>query len=468
MNKIPLFILSLSLGACTVGPNYQAPKNNFLDRWFSSSSSEAVSQEPIAIQWWSVFNDPLLMQYIEQSSTNNKDVQIALANINRARAVRRESGGALLPTIDANAEATRSKSSSANSSFNSGEIRNIYDAGFDASWELDIFGGNRRNIEASEARVNYAIASYNNVMLSTFSEVARNYYEVRGAQKRIALTQQNTDLLKQTYDIVMKRMEIGESTQFDVTRARGEYEATQARLPNLQAELEANIFSLSVLLGLPPEALIEEMQIAQALPNAPDIVPVGLRSDILRRRPDVQMAERELAASNADIGVETANLFPQFFITGDVGTQARNFADLFMASAGMWSFGPALRWSVFEGGAIRARINVQKAENQAALASYEKAVLEALSDAEKALTRYGREIETRNKLAQSVASRQQAVDLAQKLLDAGEVDLLSVLDAQRELTTGEDNLVVSETNTIIKLIALYTALGGGWESSASQ
>lgn len=469
MYKIALLSASLALSACSVGPNYQSPQNSFFDQWFSGSASSArISQDPVETQWWNVFNDPLLTKYIDETAENNKDVQIALANINRARAARRESGGALLPSLNGNADGTRSKSSSANAAFNSGDIRNIYDAGFDASWELDIFGGTRRGIEASDARLGSAMASYNDVMLSAFSEVARNYYEARGLQKRITITKQNTDLLKQTYDLINTRLEVGESTQFDVTRARGEYEATQARLPNLEAELEVNIFSLSVLLGLPPEALLEEMSVVKSLPAAPEIVPVGLRSDLLRRRPDVQMAERELAASSADIGAETANLFPKFFLTGDVGSQARNFGDLFMASAGMWSFGPSMRWSVFDGGAIRARIDIEKAENQAALAQYEKTVLEALADSEKALTRYGREIETLRQLEQSVQSRREAVALAQELLDAGEVDYLAVLDVQRELTSGEDNLVVSEIQTITKLISLYTALGGGWENSLTK
>jgi len=461
MSKKLLLLLSLGLSACTVGPNYKAPTNNIIDKWFSSSSKIA-SQEAINDEWWSVFDDPLLKKYIEKSSIYNKDVQIAIANINRARAVSRENNGSLLPSLNSTADAIRSKSSGANASFNSGEIRDVYDAGFDASWELDIFGGNRRNIESAEARIGSAMASYNNVMLSTFSEVAKNYYEARGAQKRIAITKKNTDLLKQTYDLVNIRLEAGEATQFDATRAKGEYEATQARLPNLEAELEVNIFSLSALLGLPPEALLEEMQIVKPLPNTLDIVPVGLRSDLIQRRPDIKMAERDLAASSADIGAEISNLFPKFFITGDVGAQARNFGDLFMASAGMWSFGPSMRWSVFEGGAIRARIDIEKAENQAALARYEKAVLEALSDTEAALTRYGREVETRTKLEQSAQSRREAVEIAQELLDAGEVDYLAVLDAQRELTSSEDDLVLSQTQAVIKLISLYTSLGGGW------
>lgn len=463
MNKFSLPLLSLMLGACTLGPDYKIPAPSFTDKWFSSSSaSNVVSEQAIDTQWWRIFNDPLLTQYIEQAAVNNKDVQIALANINRARGVRRASTGVLLPSLDGNANTTRVKASQENSSFNSGEIRDVYDAGFDASWELDIFGGNRRALEASEARLGSAVASYNNVMLSAFSDVARTYYEARGAQKRIEITQQNVDLLKQTYDLIETRLQAGEATQFDVMRAKGEYEATQARLPNLKAERDVSIFGLSILLGLPPEALLLEMQEVRALPTAPDIVPVGLRSELLRRRPDIQMAERELAASSADIGAQTANLFPQFSITGDVGLQSRSFADFFMLSARRWSFGPDVRWSVFGGGQILAQIDVEKAENKAALATYEKAVLEALSDTEKSLTRYGREIETRHKLQQSIQSRRSAVALAQQLLDAGEVDYLAVLDAQRELTLGEDSLVLSEIETITKLIALYTALGGGW------
>lgn len=462
MNKTALLALSLALTACSVGPDYQSPQNNISGDLFSSASNIS-SQEQINTQWWQVFNDPLLTKYIEQSATNNKDLQIALANIKRARAVRRESGAGFLPDIGSSAQASRTKSSGANSSFNSGQIRNVYDAGFDASWELDLFGGNRRNAEAADARIGSAVASYQDVMLTTFADVARNYYAARGAQKRIAITKQNADLLKQTFDLIEKRAELGEGSEFDVARARGEYQTTQARLPNIEAELQASLYALSVLLGLPPEALLSEMKDVKPLPTPPDIVPVGLRSDMLRRRPDIRIAERDLAASSADIGAETANLFPKFFITGDIGQQSRLFGDLFTAAAGMWSLGSIMQWSVFDGGATLARIDIQKAENEAALATYEKNVLEALADTETALIRYGREIETRNRLEESVQSRRESVRLAQKLLDAGEYDYLDALDAQRELTSSEDNLVTSETAAITKLVALYTALGGGWE-----
>ncbi|MEZ5814231.1 MAG: TolC family protein [Alphaproteobacteria bacterium] len=462
--KKPVIITALALGlaACSVGPDYTPQKTSFLEGWFSPRS-EHISNEEISLEWWRVFNDPLLEKYIGQAAANNKNVQVALANVKRARALRGESNAAFFPQVNSSTSADRSKSSDAVATSGNGNIRNLYDAGFDASWELDIFGGNRRANEASNARIGSAVAEYQDVMISTLAEVARNYYEARGLQKRISITENNAELLQETFNVVDQRLEAGEASSFDVSRARGEYQLTRARIPNLQADLHASIFTLSVLLGQTPEALLEEMGVVKPLPTPPDIVPVGLRSDMLRRRPDVRMAERELAASVADIGVETAELFPKFFITGDIGSQARVFGDVFSAAGGVWSLASLVQWSVFEGGAIRARIKVEEAESEAALAAYEQSVLSALADAETALTRYGQELETRKRLADGVKSRRQSVNFAKELFDAGEEDYLAVLDAERELIASEDNLVVSETNSITKLIALYAALGGGWQ-----
>ncbi len=459
--KLLLTSAILCLAGCTIGPDYNVPSQNFFDNWFSSST-KATAPEPINTAWWGVFKDPLLEGYIARAAENNKDLKVALANVRVARAARRENAGAFWPSIGGNTNAERAKSSGAISSFNSGDIRNTYDAGFDASWELDIFGGNRRSVEAAEARIGAAKASYQDVMLSTLSDVARIYYEARGLQKRIMITEQNTQLLKETFDVIDDRVHAGEASTFDLTRAQGEYELTRARIPNLRAELRASIYSLSVLLGQPPEALLVQMEAVKPLPTPPDIVPVGLRSEILRRRPDVRIAERELAASVADIGTARADLFPKFFLTGDIGSSARTFGDVFSAGSGLWSIASILQWSVFEGGAIRARIDIEEAENQAALAQYEKTVLEALRDAETALTRYGQELETRKRLAQGVQSRRKSVSLARELFNAGEQDYLAVVDAERQLIDSEDDLIVSETNSISKLIALYTALGGGW------
>ncbi|MAF68693.1 MAG: hypothetical protein CMH25_05050 [Micavibrio sp.] len=452
----------LILSACSVGPDYEQPRMSLFDGWFSFGQDVSASS-PINLRWWEMFEDPLLNQYIQQAAITNKDIEIAQSNLLAARAARRETTSPFFPEVSGTADGSRSRQGSGSFNNGGGQIRNLYQAGFDASWELDIFGGNRRAYEAADARVGRAIANYQDVLLSTLSEVTRTYYEARGLQKRIAITEQNADLQKQTFDLIETRAQVGEASEFDVSRAKSEYQLTLARVPNLKADLETSIYALSVLLGKPPEALLEDMMIVKPLPTPPDLVPVGLRSELLQRRPDIRMAERELAASVADIGVQTSELFPKFFLTGDIGTQARSFGDLFTSAAEFWSFGGFLDWSVFEGGAIRARIDIEKAENKAALAQYEKTVLEALADAEGTLSQYGQELETRQRLEEAVNSRRKSVSLARELLSVGEADYLAVLDAERELSSSEDELVLSETRSLIKLVSLYTALGGGWE-----
>jgi len=458
----PLIMLSLS--ACAVGPNYKTPTNTIQDSW-ASPATVHVSYDEVTAEWWRVFNDPLLEKYTQSALENNKDIQIALANLRQARAFSREENAIFSPQIGSTASGNRSKTGNALSTNNGGQIRNLYDAGFDASWEIDIFGGNRRAVELADAQTGSALAFYQGVQLATLSEVARNYFEARGLQKRIAITTQNAKLQQQTFNVVKARRDVGEASEFDLSRSRGTYQLTRSRIPNLDASLKESIFKLSVLLGQPPEALLEEMSNIQPLPAPLDIVPVGLRSDILRRRPDVRMAERDLAAAIADIGVETAELFPKFAITGDAGLQSTTFGNLFNAANGIWSLTSLVQWSVFDGGAIRARIAGTEAASDAALAFYEKTVLTALSDTETALTRYGLELETRKQLEESVQSLRQSMALAKELFDAGEIDYLAVLDSARELTAIEDDLVTSETQSITKLIALYTALGGGWEAA---
>lgn len=457
-----LLVPVLLMSSCSVGPNYEPPPENTSEMW-SSSYPGTTSEKPINTDWWSMFQDPLLEKYIERSIENNKDIKIALANLRSARALQREQAGVFWPEFGGNASGDRSRLSGAVSSFNSGQIRDTFDARFDASWEIDIFGGNRRSYEAAEARIGASFAEYADIMLSTLSDVARTYYEIRGLQKRITITEQNTQLLKETFDVIEARLIAGETSDFDLTRARGEYQLTSARIPNLKAEQKASTYTLSVLLGTPPETLLHEMEAIEPLPTPPDIVPIGLRSEILRRRPDIRIAERQLAASVAEIGVQTSELFPKFFLTGDIGSQARLFGDLFSTGSGVWSLASVIQWSIFEGGALRARIEMREAQNEAALAAYEKSVLEAIQDVETALTRYGQELETRKLLAEAVESRRKSVSLARELFDAGEQDYLAVVDAERQLRDSEDELILSETSSITKLIALYTGLGGGWE-----
>jgi len=232
----------LYLSGCTVGPDYKTPSQNFSDQWYSESKGITTSK-PINTQWWKNFDDPLLNKYIARAAENNKDLKIALANVRSARALRREQSGSFWPAIGATTNAGRSKSIGTSTI---STVSNTYDAGFDASWEIDIFGGNRRSYEAANARLGLSQAEYQDVMLSTLSEVARTYYEARGLQKRISITNKNTQLLKATFTVIQDRLNIGETSDFDLTRAQSEYELTRARIPNLSAELKTSIYSLSV------------------------------------------------------------------------------------------------------------------------------------------------------------------------------------------------------------------------------
>lgn len=452
------------LTSCTVGPDYEEPQHSFLDRWFSQAEDQKAPQEEINTAWWTVFGDPQLETYIKTAAAENNDLKAARANVRRARALHRQAIAPFFPNLDGGFSRTRQGTSGTTAgTFSGGTRRTIYDDSFDASWEIDIFGGTRRAGQAASARIEGAENDRRAVMLSVLSEVARNYYEVRGIQKRIDIFEKNVKLQSQTYELIENLSEMGEASEFDLSRARGQLELTRSRLPDLEAEMKAGIYRLSVLLGKPPEALLDKMQETKPLPAPPDVVPVGLRSDILRRRPDVRAAERELAASSADIGVAVADLYPRFSLTGGVGRSASVFSDLFEPESNTFSVGQFFQWPIFQGGAIRANIKVQEAEAEQAAALYEQTVLSSLADAETALTRYAQKLETRNRLHNAVENRRRSVELARARFNAGEEDFLSVIDAERELTGTEDELVVSETDTVLNLISLYTALGGGWE-----
>lgn len=481
-----LILTSIVLSACVSGPEYQQPEHAIPDLWNTQLAAQAEArsaaspvlsstdpsrlpihrEDAIKTDWWQVFNDPLLEKYIALASLENKDVLAARANLNIARAKRNETDAKHYPQVDARSSITRSGSS--RSDEGSGSRRTEYTAGLDASWEIDFFGGIKRENEAAQARLEQSLVSQQAVLLATLSETARSYYTIRGVQKRIAIIHANIALQQSTFELIQNLFNMGEATEFDLTRAQAQLQLTKARLPDLDADLKSGIFRLSVLLGQQPETLMAEMLDSKPLPAPPDMVPVGLRSDILRRRPDVRIAERELAAATADIGVAIADLYPRFSLTGSVGRSASIFSDLFEADSNVFSIGPLLRWPVFQAGAIRANIKVQEAEAELAAIRYEQTVLNSLADAESALSRYAQKLKTTNSLKRALISNERSTELARLLYNSGEENFLSVLDAERELSNVKDALVISETDTILNLIALYAALGGGWELFASD
>lgn len=328
----------------------------------------------------------MLNELIDEAVKNNHDLKIAISKIEQAKALRRESIGGFFPSITGNQDSKKEKFSDKVSNVSAGE-RDVFSADLDASWELDLFGKKRRNFEAAKARLQASEENKNAILLAVIAEVARNYFEVRGLQKRIDILDDNLAILGKVEDLAQKQFKGGMVTEFDISRARGERQEVEAKLPDLKSDMQAGIYRISVLSGQPPEHYLEKLSKKMTLASPPDVVPVGLRSDILRRRPDIRAAEREVAAATADIGVQTAELFPSISLTGTIGTSAGLFGDLFGPGAGTFTVGSLVKWSLFEGGAIRARIDAAKATSKTSLYQYEKAVLVALEDVENSLLR---------------------------------------------------------------------------------
>lgn len=458
--------LCLWLAGCTVGPDYQSPNHAEVSGDWTTALAIEAQAEPTEVEadWWQVFEDPVLSELIHRAVDANLSLEAARARVEAAYALRTESRAPWFPFLDAGASRNREQTSGATTNVaNSGSLRTSNRVGLSASWELDIFGGTRRAVEAAEARLEGELESERTLRLAVIAETARAYLDLRGVQKRMAITQRNIDLQSRTLELVRDLFTAGESTEFDVSRASGQLALTRSRLPDLDAEQRAAAHRLSVLLGELPGQLNAAVMQPRELPELHGPIPVGARSELLRRRPDIRQAERELAAASAEIGVATADRFPRFFLLGDIGRVAASSRDLDLNMADTFSLTQLVSWPVFQGGAIRARIEVREAEAREAAAEYENIVLQALADAESALVRYLRKLEARAALANAVADRQRSVELARALFNAGEEDFLAVLDAERELLLAEDQYVLSETDSLLNLVTFYATLGGGWE-----
>ena len=346
-----------------------------------------------------------------------------------------------------------------------GKQSNFYQAGFDASWEIDVFGGIRRGIEAADAEVEASVEARRDVLVTLLAEVARNYIEVRGLQAEIAIARQNLEAQKKTLELTQARFRAGRAAELDVVRAQAQVSTTSSQIPLLESARIQATQRLGVLLGREPGLLREELMAAAAIPPPPPEVPVGLPSDLLRRRPDLRRAERELAAATARIGVATADLYPKFSLTGFFALESVNASDVASWGSRAWSVGPSIRWSIFQGGRIRAQIEVENARQEQAAIAYERSILQALQEVEGALISYAKEQAHRAELSDAVTANAKAVDLANQRYGQGLVDFLNVLDAQRSLYLSQDTLVQSERRISEHLVALYKALGGGWEAA---
>jgi NodT family efflux transporter outer membrane factor (OMF) lipoprotein len=343
--------------------------------------------------------------------------------------------------------------------------QNFFQAGFDASWEIDVFGGRRREVQAASARAQSSIENYRDVMVSVIAEIARNYVELRGAQRQLVIAEKNCGIQEETLSLVKIRQDSKITSDLEVEQAKAQLERTRGSIPPLEASIRGSAYQLAVLTGQPPNSLLAELLTTSPIPNPPDIVPVGLPSDLLLRRPDLRRAENDLHAATEDIGASTADLYPRFYLTGYAEPESAKFVDLFRANSFAWSIGPTISWPVFQGGRIRSNIAATEARRDEALARYRQAVLTAMQDVETSLVGYVEHQVERERLALSVQSQSRAVELARERFETGIKDFLTVLDAERQLRDVENSLALSETQVLVNLISLYKALGGGWQET---
>jgi multidrug efflux system outer membrane protein len=448
-----------------VGPDYEEPKTQPTDR-FQNAAEDPYRPGPVEVTWWKQFREPALDLLIDRALARNLTLQGAAARIQLARAILAGNQFDLLPVLQAQASYTRELTSSASSPFpitRSERTLNLYSAGFDATWEIDLFGRVRRSIEATQAEVDASIFSRRDAVVSLLGEVALNYFSLRGARNQLSVSRRNADVQAETLRLTTSLFQGGRGTQLDVARARSQLNSTLAVIPAFEIQEVQFRNRLAVLLGEEPERFTLDAPGPGRMGPLPALVAVGRPEELLRRRPDIRVAERHLASATALIGVATADLFPRLSLNGTFGPTATTIPGLAQPVNAAWSYGPSLTWAALDLGHVAARIRAAGAQADANLADYKLAVLLALEDAENSLVGFNRERLRRDTLQAAVQASEEASSLAQIRYQNGAADFLTVLDAQRTQLAQELQLAESETRTVTALVAVYKALGGGWE-----
>lgn len=461
-NPVLAALLALSVSACAVGPDYHRPKMAPPDQFVGATEAQFSSAE-LEQDFWKSFNDAQLEALIEEALTANHDVRIALSRLAEARAIRGQARLDFAPTVTASAGRTEARSSVRQlPAPHADRNQSYYDASFDAFWELDFFGRIRRNVEANSAEVQAAEAGFYNTQVSVTAEVARNYFELRGFQHRLEVARGNASNQDQSLGITRARLDAGRGTQLDVARAQAQLSATLATIPDLEAASTRAALRLGVLTGRSPEALLAQLGTPRALPALPTTTSIGTPELLLRRRPDIRLAERELAAATARIGVAVGDLFPRISFVGSWGFDATSSGDLGKGQSESYTFGPSIQWAAFDLGRVHQRIKQREAAADGALARYQQSVLRALEETDASLTDYAKSRDKQEYLRSSATASAEAATLAHARFDSGVADFLTVLDAERTRLEAEDQLAQSETQTATALLAMYKALGGGF------
>jgi NodT family efflux transporter outer membrane factor (OMF) lipoprotein len=456
----------LSSGCMMTGPDYSTPDADIADAWHAADP--IVKTGAVSADWWQAFNDPTLNGLIDNAYQQNLPLRIAGLRVLEARAVRGIAAGQFwLQVQEIN---SRSTAIGLSNEFQTGGAGSLpkrhykdFSLGFDAVWELDFWGRFRRGVESADANLQATVGDYDNILVTLIADVAATYVEIRAFEERIALAQSNITLQKETLAITETRLKNGVSTELDVLQAKSNLTNTQALVPSLEQGLIQTRNRLSILLGVTPGVLDKQLGAAAKIPSAPAELAVGIPADLLRRRPDIRSAERVAAAQSAQIGIAKTDLLPHFALIGTIGMRANQFDDMFDKQAVTSGVGPGISWSILNYGRIRNNIRVQDARFEALITAYRDTVLRANAEAENALATFLKSRQRVGFLVQSVDAARRSVVLARLQYTNGTVDFVRLLDAETLLVLQQDNLTASRRDVARGLIALYKALGGGWE-----
>jgi NodT family efflux transporter outer membrane factor (OMF) lipoprotein len=478
-----LVVLGLvgGLTACAVGPSYRTPKPDVLPNFASrvAANSAAPSAQPAAptpdlATWWRALNDEELNSLVDRAVKSNLDLEIALDRLQQARTYETVVLGHALPDVDASAAAGRGTGSdltkgradnALRSADNGAGLQHINTiAGFDAVWELDLFGKFRREFEAARADTQAARAARYDVLTAVVADVVRAYVDLRGFQLRAGILHKASDVLRESLRIVNIRYERGITNELDVALATRELATLEAEIAPVEAEVNAAQYTLAVLVGEYPEAMVQELSKPDLIPSMPAPAPPGVPLDLLKRRPDIQVAERELAAATARIGVATANLFPEVALVGSIGSQGQGWGTTPSVGQHIWSFGPGAVWPLLDFGALDAQVDIAQLAARASMVNYRKTILTAVQQVDTAVDGYEAQQIRMEKLSTAMMAGERAVDLATRRYNRGLTDFLNVVDAERQFYDLQEQYATAQVAQGEQFVQLYKSLGGGWQN----
>lgn len=454
-------------GGCVSGPDYEAPVVDMPDAWEQKATADLQDGPTNLDRWWSRFDDPKLEALIEKARLNNLDLRTAALRLEEAMALRGVAASAYYGTIDADAYAGAGQvSRNANGLPDSVDAKSdYYTMGANAAWEADVWGRVRRSVESADASLDANLEDYRDVLVVVQSRVAAFYVEVRTTQKQIILTENNVDLQRATLQLTQDRFDAGLSADLDVRRAELNLARTESTLPNLYANLERVVNALSVLLGEMPGGVESVLGMSDVIPQTQVPIYAGVPAELLRQRPDIRSAERRIAAQNARIGVAASDYYPRFLLVGDLRIESTDYDNLFSGDSVSYGFGPQIQWNIFNGGRVKNQVRAEEIRTEQAEILYEQTVLQAVEETETAMVAYVQELDRFKALTRAVVAAEASVDQTQTLYRSGLTDFQNVLNMERDLFEQQNQQAASEGEIALKTVAIYRALGGGWQDA---